>query len=292
MKLIIIYIITFSLIGFSCTSSKSLDSGKYLSTSTYVNNLTEFEKVDTIAWKNFSVYRHCLCNKLDDSYNETNVFEICSDDFYKKVNDDKNTLKQKKMDEVYLMIDETSQLVIYFTTIYHKILFNRSGIFNDIEYDTNIFITDIDKIFVGKLENNKIKFEWNGSEHNKDMIWYLKKDDKNIEINTINVATAENRYQQQDINVKKALKTPLIFKKYENQPFLKYANTYNLKKNKQIKKYINNPNKTINSIYLISRKDGNDLKNEIVFDLEEIVDNNKKFTLYRVGSFNIPYKFP
>ena len=99
-----------------------------------------------------------------------------------------NSLNKEKNDliyeELYLYLEKKGNRAIYLTTFSHKYI-QKDGVFNNEDYNQKIYANQIDFIFVGNYDKDKIKFK-NPKYYDIDEIeFYYTKTGKNIKLDKI-----------------------------------------------------------------------------------------------------------
>jgi len=175
----------------------------------YVLGITNLKEFDI---SNFDVYVFNICERFDSQVDYTERFCDCPDDFYDLKKED----SIKKIEEVYFLINENSDLALYFTTFSHKYISNKQqGFLNDAtKYKDQINLNEIEYVYVGALnhDNNFIHFRHSGTD--EDIFLHYKKEQLSILVEKANIATAENKYDITDeIELSEVFSTKLNYKK-------------------------------------------------------------------------------
>jgi hypothetical protein len=161
----------------------------------------------------FSIYVFNICERFDREVDYLERFCDCPDDFYEHPLD-----SIKKIEEVYLLINEEAQLAVYLTTLSHKYISNkRKGFLNDSsKYRKKVNLNQIEYAYVGSLdrERDEIDFPHRGNEkdislHYEQSLWAT-----SILIDKVRIPTAENGYTtEEDINLKEVFSNRLRYVK-------------------------------------------------------------------------------
>lgn len=120
--------------------------------------LVTFDNVKQYKLKDFEIYALGTCESYDSSVGRSKRFNNCPDNFF-EISKEK---KLVKVEEVYLLIHNESNLVLYFTTKTKRNLKRQKGFLNDRKiYENSIILSDIEFIYVGinKPDSNLIEFK-------------------------------------------------------------------------------------------------------------------------------------
>ncbi|MBQ4819622.1 hypothetical protein [Aquimarina sp. MMG016] len=222
----------------------------------------------------FDIYVYNICEKTNDTIDYTERFCNCPQDFYDKTNNP----NMKKVEEVYILNHQNSDLVLYFTTFSHKYIKEGEGFLNDPKhYKDRIVLDQVEYVYIGRLNAIEHWIHFPSAKNEEDIILHFDPDSLPNELCFIeaNISTSENRY-----NNYKPIPLGGVFKdalEYRLSP--KYAIDFYKNPNKIRDSKITAKN--IQTINIISRKGAT----EIVFIPEDPTER-----LYKMASKRIRYK--
>ncbi|WP_397362742.1 hypothetical protein [Olleya sp. R77988] len=145
MKKLIIILLLSSL--WSCKTYKIVKQDKLTATITR-----------TLNFKDFDVYVFKMCEKSSAEVKGDLSAESLAFPFYTNCD---QTTTDKVVEETYLLLPKPNiadKTVLYITTFSYKNLRKGCGVFNCDLFNSKIFVEDVDIVYLGKLENNSIKF--------------------------------------------------------------------------------------------------------------------------------------
>jgi len=120
-------------------------------------------------------------------------FIACPDNFFEISKND----SLSKVEELYFLKHNTADIVLYFTTFSHQFIRKQKGFLNDAtRYKNKFYLSDIENIYVGKINENSDSLRFSHQKNNSKMIWHLPTENSNldaIEIKEMNVETVENK---------------------------------------------------------------------------------------------------
>lgn len=193
MRVIIVYIILGVLFG-------SCGSGIYFG----VHDQTQFERNETeilsvsIDIDEFDIYVFNFCEDRSQNYGKDR-FQPCPFDFYNLDSADMRV----KIEETYILIHESNDLVLYFPTFSHKYINWKSGFLNDRKiYENSVIVNEFDKIYIGSIDRSKKLISFykqevkNGEKKIHELGLTYKGDlNSNIIIESVLAPTVENKYK-------------------------------------------------------------------------------------------------
>lgn len=220
----------------------------------------------------FDIYTYNICE--DTKSDSTSArFCNCVDDFY--VKQDSSTVK--KVEEVYMLIDRKSDMVIYLTTFSHKYIKLKKGFLNDKEhYNNQVVLDQIEYIYIGKRNETAGWIHFPSENKAKDIIIHYEKNKypKEILLTDANIATAENKYSiDEKFSLDSVFKDPIRYKMKPEYQLVFYKNNQSIGKKGVLKKFVE-------KIFIVS--EGN--KVCLVFS------NQKKTFFYKMTEKRIRYR--
>lgn len=181
------------IIGLLCCASCS--TRLYKVDRSYVQHIKELKEFDIT---DFSVYVFNICERFDREVDYLERFCDCPNDFYKLTQRD----SIKKIEEVYLLINEEAQLAVYLTTLSHKYISNkRKGFLNDSsKYRKKVNLNQIEYAYVGSLDRKRdnIDFPHPGKEEDIGLHFERSQWASSILIDKVRIPTAENAYTTEE----------------------------------------------------------------------------------------------
>ncbi len=218
----------------------------------------------------FSIYTYNICEDMAKS-SEEGRFNNCHEDFY-AIQDTSTT---KKVEEVYLLLHQKTNLVLYFTTFSHKNIRKGKGFLNDNEaYNGHVVLNQIEYIYIGTKNETAGWIHFPSESKLKDIIIHYDKSqfpDK-IFLKEANIATAENNYSlDQKIPLADVFNDNLIYNK---------QNLYDIVFYKKINKIGENNSKKVEEVFLVSDKD------KVYF----IFSNTDQSSFYKIDNKRIKYR--
>jgi hypothetical protein len=223
----------------------------------------------------FMLYAYSMC---EDSKQETNNrrFFNCPQNFY----DIPEEQKILKVEETYLLINSSKNIVIYLTTFSHKYIYSNGFLNNREIYEDKIVLNQIEYAYIGTIEPESNQIHFPGRGKRKDIILYFdpKEYPKTIHLLDGNIATAENHYTiDQKIDLSNVFKHPIKF----NTSVVYQIQFYNKKSETKLVY-------DVDSLNIIYRKD----KVELVFGSQNAESphykiSNKKIRFYNSDNFKL-----
>ncbi len=160
-----------------------------------------YNQVFATSWdiEQLNIYVFNIC-EYDDTRNGAERFRPCPVDFFTKIQSD----SPKKVEELYILKDPASDVLIYMTTFSHRNIRSQKGFLNDIEkYKNKFYLSDIEFIYVGKSKPMKDTVSFKKQKSSKkvadkdyDILWHLREPidaASVISVKAVNVATVENK---------------------------------------------------------------------------------------------------
>jgi hypothetical protein len=198
--------------------TSSCGSGIYKNTDLHLDKEGVF--VESYSLDEFDIYTYSIC---EDATKETNNkrFSNCQENFYDLAQ--KDTLL--KVEEVYLLRNRYSNVIIYLTTLSVKYIKYKKGFLNDRSvYENKIILDNVEYAYIGEINTNLDWIHFPNQNDDQDIILHFDKVSfpKSINLIEANIATAENKYNTDEkINLGKVFRQPIIYrkKKYKVQFF-------------------------------------------------------------------------
>jgi len=268
------FLIIIIILCLSCKSGLYTVAPDYLEESYSKYQIDYSPKVLSYDINGFHIYVYNICERTDSEIDKNDRFCNCPEDFFNK---SKNP-EIKKVEEVYILKHQHSDLVLYFTTFSHKYIGEKKGFLNDpSHYQNKIVLDQIEYIYIGRFNKDANWIHFPSAKNTEDIILHFDPDYFPGELAFIkaNVSTSENRYNNYEpIVLNGVFKDELVYKLSPSYSIDFYKNNRRIGDLKV-------PVKNIKTINIISRKG----KTEIVFSPE---DPNQR--LYKMASKRIRYK--
>ena len=199
----------FILILFIAQIALSCGSGLYKTSQLHLEDkgvLLKEYKID-----NFEVYTYGICEDSEQEINNKRFFN-CPENFF--ATERKDTLK---VEEVYLLRNKISNLVLYITTFSHKYITKSKGFLNDKKiYEDKIILNQIEYAYLGKIDTVSNWIHFPNQKNDKDIILHYNQNEfpNKISVVEVNIATAENDYTTDEkINLNSIFREPLEYLK-------------------------------------------------------------------------------
>lgn len=106
--------------------------------------------VKEIDLREYKIYQFSMSRKLDFKG------QLLVDNNFFESNGDNNDGVVHEI--IYLLRDNNSNQIIYFTTFSHKYLYKNGGIFNSPYYKKYVVVNDLDNLFIGIEQENRFSF--------------------------------------------------------------------------------------------------------------------------------------
>lgn len=264
----IILLLTITVLVVSCKSLRKIDENDY----------NKYKKVKKFSAADFKIYVFNICEKYGDNIDRASRFNECPDNFFEVA----KQKKIKKVEELYLLIHQRTDLVIYFTTTFHVYVFKKQdGFLNDpAKFKNNIVLNEIENIYIGRIDSESGLIHFPSIKDKNDIIIHydIEKSLNEIFLTKANIATAENDY-----DISEEIELDELF----NQDL-----SYRYKENMSIKYFRNNPNKLkepdsvlLDNIFITSKK--GKVKTIFSFTNSENVYNIKKIKVKYHPNFSL-----
>jgi hypothetical protein len=122
-------------------------------------------------------------------------------------------------EELYLLLEKKGNRVIYLTTLSHKYLYH-DGVFNSNFYKQYIPINQIDYIYLGYYDNQKLRFyDPHGRSYAQNIVFYYKKNAELLEITNVtnDYALEDDRIANPLVTVNKVFDLNFKFQKEQTR---------------------------------------------------------------------------
>lgn len=164
---------------------------------------------------NFDIYVYNICESIGENINN-NRFNDCPEDFF-GMRESKNI---QKVEEVYMLVHQTKDLVLYLTTFSHKYIRQDEKFLNDKSvYENKVILNQIDFAYIGTRNKEMNLIHFPDKHGNQDIILHYdnKVFPENLLIYEMNVATAENNYNiNTPIQLSDVLKEKIVYRRNDH----------------------------------------------------------------------------
>lgn len=160
----------------------------------------------------YDVYVLKICKNASNKINREHIAEDIAFPLFSECKDGNSII----VEETYLLTHKNQSLndkVIYITSYSYLNLKKGCGVFNCPIYKDKIFIEDIDKIYLGRIRNNRLEF-YSRDEKNKYVsIWNFTRDkNHNLRINDVTLTESDFNPKPQ-ILLDNIFSSKIVFKK-------------------------------------------------------------------------------
>jgi len=130
-------------------------------------------------------------------------------------------------EEVYLLIDKARSHCYYLTTFSHKYMF-EGGVFNNRNYNTKIYVNDLDYVLYGNIRNDSLIFKHKvvlGPNTKDDIYIDIKFQDDSVQVVSI-TDDSPNSKSGEKVTISKIMNMDMIFEKTDRKLF--WRNRHNV----------------------------------------------------------------
>lgn len=130
-------------------------------------------------------------------------------------------------EEVYLLIDKVRSHCYYLTTYSHKYMFD-GGVFNNRNYNTKIYVNDLDYVLYGNIRNDLLIFKHKvvlGPNTKDDIYIDIKFQDDSVQFVSI-TDDSPNSKSGEKVTISKIMNMDMIFEKTDRKLF--WRNRHNV----------------------------------------------------------------